>query len=151
MYYDRRRIENREQQWRYLVWKRAVLDLLGLVPDARLVVLEIGCGTNVRNTGAHVPPHTHTQHRTTARHNELISAAAQVSTVRLESEEVLARSCGEEGESRGCLVRINLEYPKCHWRPHLQERIVSIQATATNALRQIDAHLRPPGSEPCVS
>lgn len=120
MYYDRRRIENREQQWRYLVWKRAVLDLLGLVPDARLVVLEIGCGTNV-------------------------------STVRLESEEVLARSCGEEGESRGCLVRINLEYPKCHWRPHLQERIVSIQATATNALRQIDAHLRPPGSEPCVS
>jgi len=68
--------------------------------------------------------------------------SAQVSTVRLESEEVLAKSCGEEGASRGCLVRINLEYPKCHWRPHLQERIISIQATAINALRQIDASLQ---------
>ncbi len=135
MYYDRRRIENRDQQWRYLVWKRAVLDLLGLVPDARLVVLEVGCGTNVRSAN------THAHHRT--RHNALTPPPpAQVSTVRLESEEVLAKSCGEEGERRGCLVRINLEYPKCHWRPHLQERIISIQATAINALRQIDASLQ---------
>jgi hypothetical protein len=52
MYYDRRRNENKEQKRRYLAWKRAVWDVMDQVPDARLVVLEVGCGTNVRRPGA---------------------------------------------------------------------------------------------------
>jgi hypothetical protein len=68
----------------------------------------------------------------------MMPLGAQVSTVRLESEEMLARD-----QRGGChLVRINLEYPKCHWRPHLQEGMISIRATAAEALRQIDAHLQ---------
>jgi len=107
MYYDRRRNEKKESRQRYLIWKRAACDILYSTRDAKLAILEIGCGTNV-------------------------------STVRLESEELL----GKNPEGCCTLVRINMEYPKCHWRPHLQKHIISIRATAGEALTEIDKHIQ---------
>jgi len=126
MYYDRRRNEKKESRQRYLIWKRAACDILYSTRDAKLAILEIGCGTNVRHL--------------LSLYCECCSFLVdpQVSTVRLESEELL----GKNPEGCCTLVRINMEYPKCHWRPHLQKHIISIRATAGEALTEIDKHIQ---------
>lgn len=129
MYYDMRKTRNERQLRRYMSWKRAMLDVLHSIPESRLVVLEIGCGTNVKTCDASPLLRG-------------ILTGEKVPTVRVESEELLAKS--EEG--RCTLIRINLDYPKCHWRPHLQKNTISIQASALRALHEIDQQLACPSS-----